>query len=133
MIRECENLLTVRVPLVRDDGSVENITAYRCHHHNHKLPTKGGLMIKEKVDSQLVEALGLVMTIKQSVLDLPHGGAYGAICMDKSKYSDREVEAVVRRYTIEMIKKGFIGGSTDIINPERGCEAKEMNWIKSTA
>lgn len=73
------------------------------------------------------------MTIKQSVLDLPHGGAYGAIKLDKSKYSDREVQAVVRRYTIELLKKGFIGGSTDIMNPDSGCGAREMNWIKSTA
>lgn len=69
---------------MRDDGSVELVTGYRAHHHNHKLPTKGGLMIAAQADRELVEALGLVMTIKHSVLDLPHGGAYGAICMDKT-------------------------------------------------
>ena len=55
-------------------------------------------MMREQADRELVEALGLVMTIKQSVIDIPHGGAYGAICIDKSKYSDREIQAVVRRY-----------------------------------
>jgi glutamate dehydrogenase (NAD(P)+) len=38
-------------------------------------------------------------------LDLPHGGAYGAIRMDKNKYSKREIEFVVRRYTVELAKK----------------------------
>ncbi len=117
---QCNNLLTVRMPLVRDDGSLETITGFRCHHHNHKMPTKGGLRISETSDRELCEAMGLIMTIKQSLLDLPHGGAFGAICMDKTKYSAREIEAVVRRYTVELTKKNYIGVSTDIINQDFG-------------
>ncbi len=64
VIKQCDNLLTVRLPLVRDDGSIEMITGFRSHHHNYKLPTKGGLMISHLADRDLVESLGLVMTIK---------------------------------------------------------------------
>ena len=98
----------------------------------HKLPVKGGMMISEDSDGQLMEALGLLMTMKQSILDLPHGGAYGALKMDKKKYSKREVEAVVRRYAIELIKKQFIGGQIDIMNPGFNTGTEEMNWVKNT-
>lgn len=107
------------MPLVRDDGSLEMITGYRCQHHNHRLPTKGGLQISESSDRELVEGLALLMTLKQSVLDMPHGGSFGAIKINKKDYSPREVEALLRRYTIELAKKKYLNANNDIINIDR--------------
>jgi glutamate dehydrogenase (NAD(P)+) len=33
-----------------DDGSIEIISAYRCQHKTHKLPTKGGTRYAKNVD-----------------------------------------------------------------------------------
>ena len=49
------------------------------------------------------------MTFKLAVADIPFGGGKGGIAMDPKKYSKGEVERATRRYTLELIKKGFIG------------------------
>jgi glutamate dehydrogenase (NAD(P)+) len=47
--KKAENIVKCSIPLIRgiylvdlDDGSIETISAYRCQHKTHKLPTKGG-------------------------------------------------------------------------------------------
>jgi len=49
------------------------------------------------------------MTFKLAVADLPYGGAKGGIKINPRELSKGELERVTRRYTMELIKKGFIG------------------------
>ena len=49
------------------------------------------------------------MTYKLAIADLPFGGSQGGIKIDPSVLSKQELERVTRRYTMELIKKGFIG------------------------
>ena len=70
-----------------DNGTIETISAYRCQHKTHKLPTKGGTRYAENVDIEEVEALACLMTIKCSIINLPYGGAKGGICINPRKYS----------------------------------------------
>lgn len=74
-----------------DNGTLETISAYRCQHKTHKLPTKGGTRYAENVNIEEVEALACLMTIKCSIVNLPFGGAKGGICINPRKYSAREV------------------------------------------
>ncbi len=49
------------------------------------------------------------MTFKLAIADVPFGGAKGGIRIDPRTLSSAELERVTRRYTLELIKKGFIG------------------------
>jgi glutamate dehydrogenase (NAD(P)+) len=50
-------------------------------------------------------ALASLMTLKLCIADFPFGG----VSFDPSQYSQREIEKITRRYTMELAKKGFIG------------------------
>ena len=131
VFKNCDTVFKVRLPLVRDDGSIEFIPAFRAQHKHHRLPTKGGTRLSPKVSFEEVEALSSLMTLKCGVVDLPYGGAKGGIQIDPKKYSAREIETLMRRYTVELAKKGFIGASIDVPGPDVGTTTREMNWMKS--
>src|SRR5690606_3288505 len=46
--------------------------------------------------------------------------------------SKGELERITRRYTIELIKKGFIGPAIDCLGPDMGTNEQVMTWIKDT-
>ena len=130
--KNCNTVVKVMLPIVRDNGKIEFIAAYRAQHKHHRIPTKGGTRYAPTVDIQEVEALACLMTLKCAVVDLPYGGAKGGIRIDPKLYSAREIESVTRRYTLELAKRGFIGAGIDVPGPDMGTGTREMSWIKDT-
>ena len=120
LIKACQTVVRFNIPLRRDDGSLETITCYRAQHSTYKLPVKGGTRYSDHIDLQEVEALASLMTFKLAIADVPFGGAKGGVKIDPRKYSQTEVERVTRKYTMELIKKGFIGAQVDCLGPDMG-------------
>jgi glutamate dehydrogenase (NAD(P)+) len=119
-MQACKAVIRFNIPLKMDNGAVKTITCYRAQHSTHALPTKGGTRYDKHIDLQEVEALAALMTFKLAIADVPFGGAKGGVKINPRELSTGELERVTRRYTMELIKKGFIGAAVDCLGPDMG-------------
>ncbi|HUF64350.1 MAG TPA: Glu/Leu/Phe/Val dehydrogenase [Gemmatimonadaceae bacterium] len=131
-IRVCNSVYRMSFPLQRDDGTLEVIHGWRAQHSRHRLPTKGGIRFALEVDEEEVMALAALMTYKCALVDVPFGGAKGAVRIDRTKYSDAELARITRRYVYELYAKNLIGPGLDVPAPDYGTGMREMAWVVDT-
>jgi glutamate dehydrogenase (NAD(P)+) len=128
-VQVCNAVYRIRFPVVRDDGGVDVIEAYRAEHSHHRMPTKGGVRFAPTASQDETMALAALMTYKCALVDVPFGGAKGAVRIDPRAHSPAYLERVTRRYAFELVKKRFIGPDVDVPAPDVGTGSREMGWI----
>ena len=67
------------IPVRMDDGSVKVFNGYRIQHNDARGPAKGGIRFHPMETVDTIRALSMWMTWKCSVVDIPLGGAKGAV------------------------------------------------------
>lgn len=114
---------------VRLRGGVETFTGYRSVHSEHFEPVKGGIRYAPYANQDEVEALAALMTYKCALMEIPFGGAKGALAIDPRAWETQELERITRRFTQELAKRGLISPSQNVPGPDMGTGESEMAWM----
>jgi glutamate dehydrogenase (NAD(P)+) len=130
ILRRCERVLEVSVPVKMDNGTVEVFTGWRVHHDTTRGPGKGGIRFHPDVDADEVKALAAGMTFKTAIADLPFGGAKGGVQCDPTRLSLGELERLTRRYTFEVMP--LLGPERDVPAPDVNTDGRVMAWLMDT-
>ncbi len=125
-----ERSVIVAVPVKLDDGRRTVFSGYRVQHSTVLGPTKGGVRYDPHVSLGECAALAMWMTWKCALLRLPYGGAKGGIRCDPRALSSRELQAVTRRFTAELLP--VIGPQEDIPAPDMATDEQTMAWMMDT-
>jgi glutamate dehydrogenase (NAD(P)+) len=125
-----ERSLIVAVPIKLDDGRRTVYPGYRVQHSSILGPTKGGIRYDPHVSLGECAALSMWMTWKCALLKLPYGGAKGGIRCDPRSMSERELQALTRRFTAELLP--VIGPQEDIPAPDMATNEQTMAWMMDT-
>ncbi|GAB6006952.1 glutamate dehydrogenase [Geobacillus vulcani] len=127
LLKEPLRVLTVRIPVRMDDGTVKVFTGYRAQHSDAVGPTKGGIRFHPDVTEEEVKALSMWMTIKAGIVGLPYGGGKGGIVCDPRNMSMGELERLSRGY-VRAINQ-IVGPSKDIPAPDVFTNSQIMAWM----
>lgn len=130
ILRVPQRELTVTFPVKMDDGQIETFVGYRVHHNITRGPAKGGIRYHPSVTIDDVRAFSMLMTWKCATVNIPYGGAKGAVVVDPRKLSMGELERLTRRYTSEI--SVLISPERDIPAPDIGTNSQIMAWIMDT-
>ena len=122
--------IIVACPVQMDNGAIEVFTGYRVQYNITLGPAKGGIRYHPDVSLDEVTALAAWMTWKCAVAQLPFGGGKGGVVCDPTKMSKREIEALTRRYTAEIIDA--IGPEKDVPAPDVNTNEQVMAWFMDT-
>lgn len=127
LLKEPLRMLTVRIPVRMDDGSVKVFTGYRAQHNDAVGPTKGGVRFHPGVTEDEVKALSIWMSLKCGIVDLPYGGGKGGIICNPAEMSFRELERLSRGY-VRAISQ-IVGPTKDIPAPDVATNSQIMAWM----
>ncbi len=129
-LKHTKRELIVHFPVKMDDGGVKVFTGYRVVHSDARGPAKGGIRYHPDVNLDEVRALAMWMTWKAAVVNIPFGGAKGAVECNPKAMSQGEIENMTRRFAWEI--SPMIGPERDIPAPDVYTNPQVMAWIMDT-
>jgi glutamate dehydrogenase/leucine dehydrogenase len=129
-LKQPKRINIVNFPIELDDGSVRSFQGYRVVHNRVFGPGKGGIRYHPDVTVEEVVSLAKLMTWKCALVNIPFGGAKGAVVCKPKELSEKELRRITRRFTSEMFD--VFGPHTDIPAPDLYTSEQTMAWIFDT-
>jgi len=135
-IQKEENLSAAALKILLNPKRVKKATlkvgkktypAWRVLFNEALGPGKGGIRFHPGVCEDEVKSLAFWMSIKNSLADIPYGGAKGGVKFDPKKTSQKEQQAISRAYARAFYK--VLGQDIDIPAPDVYTNGQIMSWI----
>jgi glutamate dehydrogenase/leucine dehydrogenase len=114
------------IPLKLDNGEFEVFQAYRVHYCDAMGPFRDGTRIRPELTLDEIKALGIFMTVKHCVADIPAGGAKGGIQADLRSLTERDQERLIRAFVRNLSPKG---PWVDVPGADIGTGEQAMSWM----
>lgn len=127
--KEPEHIFEASVTYEKDDGTKEEVKAYRVQHNSARGPYKGGIRFHPDADLDEVKSLASLMSLKCAVVDIPFGGAKGGIQVDPKKLTTTELERLSRAYIQSAAAHNLFGVDKDIPAPDVNTNPQIMSWM----
>ena len=126
-LTEPDRIITFRVTWQDDAGHVRANRAWRVQFSNAIGPYKGGLRFHPTVTQSVLKFLGFEQIFKNSLTELPMGGAKGGSNFNPRGKSTNEV----MRFCQAMMKElhRHIGEDTDVPGGDIGVGAREIGFL----
>lgn len=90
-------------------------------------PGKGGIRFHPEVSEDEVKSLAFWMSLKNSLLDLPYGGAKGGVKFNPKEHDTKFLEKVSRKYIDAFYK--VLGQDKDVPAPDVYTNPQTMSWM----
>lgn len=122
-----DRIITFKVPWVCDKGITHVNIGYRVQHSNLLGVYKGGIRFHPTVNESILKFLALEQTLKNSLTDLPLGGAKGGSDFNPKGKSNNEIMRFSQNFMRELYK--HIGPEIDVPAGDLGVGAKEIGYM----
>jgi glutamate dehydrogenase (NAD(P)+) len=129
-LRQSEREISLNLPVTREGGDISAVGAIRVQHHTGGQPTLGPVRLSRDAHPHLVRAAAMDATWQLSLLELPFGGAGGAMWCDPVELSEGELQELARAYVHGL--RGVAGPFSDVLSPGPGCNEQTMAWMASS-
>jgi glutamate dehydrogenase/leucine dehydrogenase len=126
-LRHPEREIMANLVLVRDNGQALPVTAFRVQHSSARGPLLGGVRLSPHAHLSETRALAMNMTWQCALLDIPFGGAGGAVVCDPGKLSERELRRLSKDYVKAL--RGVLGPGTDVLMEDLGSNQQVLAWM----
>jgi glutamate dehydrogenase (NAD(P)+) len=122
-----ERELTANLVVTRDSGASVIFTGYRVQHLTSRGPTMGGISFSQHAYLSGIRAAAMQATWQAALLNLPFGGAAGAIICNPEELSEDELRQLSKEYAHAM--RGMVGRFQDVLAPGLGCHTQMIAWM----
>ncbi len=126
-IVEPERTILFRVTWVNDKGELKVNKGYRIQMNSALGPYKGGLRFHPSVNLSVLKFLAFEQVFKNSLTNLPMGGAKGGSDFDPKGKSDAEVMRFCQSFMLELSR--HVGADTDVPAGDIGVGGREIGFM----
>lgn len=126
-LTEPDRQIKFKVSWQDDNGNIHVNRGYRVQFNNTLGPYKGGLRFHPTVNLSVMKFLGFEQIFKNSLTDLPIGGAKGGSDFDPKGKSDNEIMKFCQSFMAELSR--YIGADIDVPAGDIGVGAREIGYL----
>lgn len=122
-MREYQFSLPVRL----DNGDTKILRGYHVQYNDSRGPTKGGVRFHPLETLDTIRALGMWMTWKCAIVNLPLGGSSSGVACDPHSLSPLEMERICRGFVRRIAHQS--GPDWDVLGPDIMTGPQHMLWM----